>query len=69
MSIGIGIKKYSLVLKLVFNSFILDLDLYTDLNEVVVLKEPVFDNELFTLILYVKITIVLTIKYTYDKIK
>ena len=56
MSIGIGIKKYSLVLKLVFNSFILDLDLYTDLNEVVVLKEPVFDNELFTLILYVKIT-------------
>ena len=35
----------------------------------VVLKEPVFGYELFSLIMCVKRTIVITIRYTYDKMK
>ena len=63
MTIGIGIMRFSLVLDLFFNQRIVDLELDSELNKILVLKELVFDNEWFSFLILGERTIVITIKY------
>ena len=69
MSIRLGIMNFIMVLDLVFIQLILYLDLYTDLNRILFLREIVFDNEWFAPISFLKRTIVIIVRYIYDKMK
>ena len=59
---------FYLFLGLVFKKRILDLDLDADLNQILFLKY-FFDNEGVTVILCVKIAIVITIRYIFDRMR
>ena len=54
-------------LELVLNKSILDLD--PNLNKIVVINNFIFDNEQVSTILCIKTTIVITIRYTSNKIR
>ena len=69
MPIKIGSVKYSLAIHLFFNYYILDLDADSDSNQIEVLNEPVFDNELFGPIIFLRIIFFIAIRYTNDKMK
>ena len=61
--------EFSLVLDLLFNKHILDLYLDDGINQVVVIKLPVFENEIIEIIICMKIKIVITIRFTFYKMR
>ena len=57
---------FSLDLVIIFKKITLDLELDSDLNQKLFLKELVFDNKQGAIILCVRIKIFITIGYTFD---